>query len=262
MDLGLSGRRALVMSSSRGLGLGIAEALAAEGADVLLTARSEDKLRAAAERINGRGRGTAHWVAADLADPGSAERLARAAEEAVGGVDILLANTGGPPPGRMADADPAALARHFETMVLRVVEVAAAVVPGMRERGWGRILTIGSSGVVQPIPTLGLSNALRSSLVGWSKSMSNDLAGDGITVNMILPGRIHTERVDELDAAAAERTGKPVEEVAAASRAAIPAGRYGTVEEFAQVAAFLVSEAASYVTGSLVRVDGGAVKSV
>lgn len=262
MDLGLTDKRALVMSSSRGLGLGIAETLAAEGANVLLTGRSEDKLMAAAQRINDRGAGTAGWVAADLADPNSAEILSKAAQEAMGGVDILVANTGGPPPGQMVDADLTVLARQFEMMVLRVMQVAAAVVPGMREQGWGRILTIGSSGVVQPIPNLGLSNALRSSLVGWSKSLSNDLAGDGITVNMILPGRIHTERVDELDAAAAKRTGKSVEEVAAASRAAIPAGRYGTVEEFARVATFLVSDAASYVTGGLIRVDGGQIRSV
>ena len=262
MDLGLEGKRALVMSSSRGLGLGIAEALAAEGANVLLTGRSEDKLIAAAERINERGAGTAGWVAADLADPNAAEILVKAAEEAMGGVDCLLANTGGPPPGRMADADLTKLAQQFETMVLRVMQVAAGVVPGMKERGWGRILTIGSSGVVQPIPNLGLSNALRSSLVGWSKSLSNDLAGDGITVNMILPGRIHTERVDELDEAASKRTGKSLDETRAASRATIPAGRYGAVEEFAKVATFLVSDAASYVTGSLIRVDGGSIKSV
>ena len=262
MDLGLEGKRALVMSSSRGLGLGIAETLAAEGANVLLTGRSEDRLKEAAQAINARGAGTAGWVAADLANPESAKILTKAAEEAMGGVDILLANTGGPPPGRMTDADLSVLARQFEMMVLRVMQVAAAVVPGMRERGWGRILTIGSSGVEQPIPNLGLSNALRSSLVGWSKSMSNDLAGDGITVNMILPGRIHTERVDELDASAADRTGKSVEEVAAASRATVPTGRYGTVEEFAKVAAFLVSDAASYVTGGLIRVDGGLVRSV
>lgn len=262
MDLGLTGKRALVMSSSRGLGLGIADALAAEGANVLLTGRSEDRLKEATQAINARGGGIAGWVAADLADGKSVEILAKAAEEAMGGVDCLLANTGGPPPGRMAHADLSVLAKHFDMMVLRVMEVAAAVVPGMRERGWGRILTIGSSGVEQPIPNLGLSNALRSSLVGWSKSMSNELAGDGITVNMILPGRIHTERVDELDAAAAKRTGKSVEEVAAASRATIPAGRYGTVEEFAKVATFLLSDAAGYVTGGLIRVDGGLIRSV
>ena len=262
MDLGLTGRRALVMASSRGLGLGIAEALAAAEADVMLTGRSEERLQANAEAINARGAGRASHVAADLADPGSVETLWRAAEERMGGVDVLIANTGGPPPGRMVEADLDVLAGQFDAMVMRVMALAQRVLPGMRERGWGRIVVVGSSGVVQPIPNLGLSNALRSTLVGWSKSLAGDVAGDGVTVNMILPGRIHTERVDELDAAAAERTGQPVEEVAAASRAAIPMGRYGTVEEFAAVAAFLCSERASYVTGGLVRVDGGAIRSV
>ncbi|MEM1346316.1 MAG: SDR family oxidoreductase, partial [Pseudomonadota bacterium] len=188
--------------------------------------------------------------------------LEQAVTEHLGGLDILINNTGGPPPGRMADADPAALAAHFEPMVLRVAEITARFLPGMRAQGWGRVLTIGSSGVVQPIPTLGLSNALRSALVGWSKSLAGDLAGEGITVNMLLPGRIHTERVDELDAAAAKRSGQAIEEVRKASMAQIPAGRYGRVEEFAAVAAFLVSEPAGYVTGSLVRCDGGQIRSV
>lgn len=262
MDLGIFGKRALVMSSSRGLGLGIAEALAAEGADVLLTGRSEDRLRRNCETINARGAGKAHYVAADLTDAASVEVLAKAAEDRLGGVDILIGNTGGPPPGRMVDADLDVLASQFEAMVLRVMALAQRLLPGMRERGWGRIVTVGSSGVIQPIPTLGLSNAIRSALVGWSKSLSNDLAAEGITVNMILPGRIDTERVGELDAAAAKRTGTPLEQVRAESRATIPAGRYGTIEEFAKVAAFLASDAASYVTGSLIRCDGGSIKSV
>ena len=262
MDLGLADKRALVMSSSRGIGLGIAEALAAEGAHVLMTGRTGDDLEANAEAINARGRGRASWAAADLADPRSVEILTRASEEAMGGVDILVANTGGPPPGRMVDADLDVLAAQFDAMAMRVMAVAQAVLPGMRERGWGRIVTVASSGVIQPIPNLALSNAIRSALVGWSKSLSNDVAADGVTVNVILPGRIHTARVDELDAAAAERTGTSVEQVAEAARAAIPAGRYGTVEEFGRVAAFLASEAASYVTGSLIRVDGGSIKSV
>ncbi len=162
----------------------------------------------------------------------------------------------------MVDADLALLAKQFDMMVLRVMALAQALLPGMRERGWGRIVTVGSSGVVQPIPNLGLSNALRSALVGWSKSLANEVAAEGVTVNMILPGRIHTERVDELDAAASKRTGQSLEEARAASRASIPAGRYGTVEEFARVAAFLASDAASYVTGSLVRCDGGSIRSV
>lgn len=262
MDLGIVGKKALVMSSSRGLGLGIAEALAEEGCDVLLTGRTEDRLRAAAEAITARGKGRADWVRVDLTEENSVDVMAKAAEDRLGQVDILVNNTGGPPPGRMVDAEPDVLALQFDAMVLRVVSLTRRLLPGMRERGWGRVVTVGSSGVVQPIPNLGLSNAIRSALVGWSKSLSNDVAADGVTVNMLLPGRIHTERVDELDAAAAKRTGKSVEDTRAASRATIPTGRYGTVEEFAAVAAFLCSTQASYVTGSLVRCDGGAIRGV
>ncbi|MEM9814438.1 MAG: SDR family oxidoreductase, partial [Pseudomonadota bacterium] len=142
------------------------------------------------------------------------------------------------------------------------VEITARLLPPMRAQKWGRIITVGSSGVIQPLTNLGLSNALRASLVGWSKSLSNDLAADGVTVNMLLPGRIHTERVDELDAAAAKRTGKTIEETREAAMAAIPAGRYGTPAEFAAVAAFLASDQASYITGSQIRVDGGAIRSI
>ena len=262
MDLGLTGKRALVLASSRGLGLGIAEALAAEGCDVLLCGRSAERLDAAVAAIEARGGGRAHRVVADLADPASLDALAGAVDERLGGVDVLVNNTGGPPPGRMVDADIDVLRAQLDIMAVRVIELTRRLLPGMRERGWGRVITVASSGVVQPIPNLGLSNAIRSMLVGWSKSLSNDVAGDGVTVNLIVPGRIHTERVDELDAAAAARTGEDVDAVRAASRASIPAGRYGTVEEFAAVACLLASRQASYVTGSVVRCDGGAIRSV
>ncbi len=262
MDLGLKGKRAVVLAASRGLGLGIADAIAQEGANVMIVGRSAGRLAAAAEEITAHGRGTAQAFAADLADPGFAAAVAEAARTRLGGVDILVLNSGGPPPGPIAEADPAALAREFETIVVRFVETAQAVLPAMRARGWGRVLVVASSGTVQPIPGLGLSNAVRGSLVGWAKTLSNEVAPDGVTVNLLLPGRIHTQRVDELDAAAAERTGRDIEEVRAAARAAIPMGRYGTVEEFASVAAFLVSERASYVTGSQVRCDGGTIRSV
>ncbi|GIX14543.1 MAG: 3-oxoacyl-ACP reductase [Paracoccaceae bacterium] len=262
MDLGLKGRRALVMSSSRGLGLGIARVLAEEGAEVLMTARSADRLAAEAAAITARGPGRAQWVACDLARDDAADILAAAVAERLGAADILVANTGGPPPGRMVEADLSQLTRHFNQMVLRVIELADRLLPAMRRAGWGRILAIGSSGVIQPIPNLALSNTIRSALVGWSKSLSNDVAAEGITVNMLIPGRIHTERVDELDAAAAERQGTTIEAVREASIRTIPAGRYGTVEEFARTAAWLVSEPASYITGSLIRCDGGLIRSV
>lgn len=262
MDLGLTGKRALVLASSQGLGLACAEALAAEGANVLLSGRSEDKLAAAAKAITAKGPGKAQYVVADLSSPDAAELLAQSASVMLGGVDILVNNTGGPPPGKMVDADLSVMARQFDVMVMRVAEITAKLLPAMRERGWGRVITIASSGVLQPIPNLGLSNTLRSALVGWSKSLSNDVAADGVTVNMLLPGRIHTARVDQLDEAAASRTGKSLDDTRAASRATIPAARYGSVEEFGAVAAFLASTQASYVTGSLLRCDGGAVRSV
>lgn len=262
MDLGLKGRKAVVLASSQGLGLAIAQAIAAEGADVMLVGRSADRLEAAAAAITAGGAGRAVAQVADLTDPGFAGTVAEAAGTAFGQVDILVNNSGGPPPGPVHAADPAEMARQFETIVVRFAEVTARVLPGMRARGWGRILTVASSGTIQPIPNLGLSNAVRGSLVGWSKTLSSEVAADGVTVNLLLPGRIHTDRVDQLDAAAAERTGKDIEAIRAGARAAIPAGRYGRPEEFGAVAAFLVSDRASYVTGSQVRCDGGSIRSV
>jgi len=262
MDLGLRDKRALVLGSSRGLGLGIARALAKEGANVALCGRSEDRLATEVERINGAGGGRANAIVCDLANEDAASLLERRSQELLGGVDILVNNAGGPPPGPIAEVSPDVLARHFDMMVRRLVDLTTRLLPPMRERGWGRILTILSSGVVQPIPNLGLSNTLRAALVTWAKTLSAEVAADGVTVNSIVPGRIHTERVDALDAAAAERQGKSVEEVAAASRATIPAGRYGKVEELAAVATFLVGVPAGYVTGTVVRVDGGLVRSI
>jgi 3-oxoacyl-[acyl-carrier protein] reductase len=261
MDFGITGKRALVLASSGGLGLGIAEALANEGANVLLSGRSEDKLAAAVEAINNRGGGTAAYARIDLADSDAAESLHDNALQKLGGVDILINNTGGPPAGPTG-GDEATWRAQFEIMVMRVMSLTALVLPAMREAGWGRIITVGSSGVQQPIPNMAMSNALRAALVGWSKTLAGEVGADGITVNMLIPGRIHTDRVDQLDAGAAKRLGKTVEAVAAASRATIPLGRYGRVEEFAAVAAFLASDPSSYVTGSVVRCDGGLIRSV
>ncbi len=257
----MKGKRALVLSSSRGLGRGIADALALEGADVLLTARSEGRLREAADAINARGPGRAAYLVADLKN--EAETIhARAAAMLGGPLDILVANTGGPPPATALTADAGAWMPQFEAMVLPVFRLAGLALPSMRARGFGRILVVGSSGVVQPIPNLVISNALRSSILGWAKTLAAEVAADGVTVNMILPGRIETDRTAELDAANAGRQGKSVAEIAEAARSTIPAGRYGRVAEFADVACFLCSERASYVTGSAIRVDGGAIRNV
>jgi 3-oxoacyl-[acyl-carrier protein] reductase len=189
------------------------------------------------------------------------DRLVGGLADGPGAIDILVNNSGGPLPANISAVTAEDWLKHFQAMVVTLIETTSRVLPGMRERGWGRILTIASSGVIQPIPNLGISNTLRASLVNWGKTLSLEVASDGVTVNTILPGRIQTERLEQLDAVASQRQNKSLEEVAAANKAQIPVGRYGTVEEFASVATFLLSERASYVTGTVTLVDGGAVKS-
>jgi len=262
MDLGITGKRALVLASSRGLGLGIAKALAAEGADVLLVGRSGERLAENCAAINAQGKGKADWVWGDLADDNFVETMVAAVKEKLGGIDILVNNTGGPTPGSTEDMSAEKLDTFFQSMVLRVITLTNALLPQMKEQGWGRILTVASSGVFEPINNLALSNTLRGALAGWNKTLSTEVAGSGITSNMLLPGRIHTDRIEELDAANAKRLGKSVDEVRANSVKTIPAGRLGTVEEFGAAGAFLCSEPASYITGTMLRVDGGAARSL
>ncbi|WP_176083389.1 SDR family oxidoreductase [Martelella sp. HB161492] len=262
MDLGIADKKAIVLASSRGLGAGIAEALAKEGAHVLLCGRTGDRLAANCRSINETTKGKADYVVADLYDGGFVETLLAAAKEKLGQIDILVNNTGGPTPGGVAEMTPEKLTSFFQAMVLRIITLTNAIVPDMKKRGWGRILTVASSGVIEPIPNLALSNTLRSALVGWNKTLSSEIAASGVTANLILPGRIHTDRIDELDHANAEKAGSSLEDVRRASLASIPAARLGRVDEFSSVAAFLCSKPASYVTGSLVRVDGGAARGI
>jgi 3-oxoacyl-[acyl-carrier protein] reductase len=261
MDLGLKNKTALVLGGGGGLGRAISKALAYEGANVAI-ADIEPNAIAGTETALFESRSKSIGLVWDLADLSQIDAHVSKIENELGPVDILVNITGGPPPTPATGQDPALWSKHFQSMVLSVIAITDRVLPGMRARHWGRIVTSTSSGVVSPIPNLGISNALRLSLVGWSKTLAREVGRDGITANIILPGRIATERIKFLDEAKAKREGRSVEEVSAESTGTIPLGRYGKPEEYADVVAFLASERAAYLTGSIVRVDGGLITSV
>jgi 3-oxoacyl-[acyl-carrier protein] reductase len=249
VDLGLNGRVALVTGASKGLGRATAAALVAEGARVAISSRSRERIEATAGEIGARG------FVHDSADLDGVPRLVEAVEAELGPVDVLVANTGGPPPG----PDPLGFTREqweaaYRDLVLAPMALIERVVPGMRERGFGRVVSVGSSAVREPIPVLMLSNSHRAALVGALKTLAREVARDGVTVNSVLPGRIATDRL--LDTAGSREAAEE------AARSTIPAGRLGTPEEFAAVAAFLCSDRAAYVTGTTVLVDGGLTQSV
>ncbi len=262
MDLELSARNAVVLGGSRGLGRAIATTLAAEGANVLICSRSADALEATAAELNQLGSGQVSWYAADLADPQAPASIHAEACRVLGHVDILINNGGGPPPGPITAVERATWEAQYQAMVVPLLELTGLCLPAMRERQWGRILTVVSSGVLQPIPNLGISNTLRSSIIGWSKTLASEVAADGITVNCLAPGRIATDRVASLDQGAAERQGITAEEAKAQACATIPMGRYGDPREFGDIAGFLASPRGSYITGSVIRVDGGLVLGI
>ena len=257
MDLGLKGKRALVMGSTRGMGQGIAARLAAEGAEVAICGRKLPDAQESAAGISG-----SRAYALDLSDQNSISALIEALKADFGDLDIIVCNGGGPPPGSIADVTAETWATQFQTMFINQLTIVNTFLPTMRERGWGRILVVSSSGIVQPIPNLGISNVIRASQVGWAKTLSSEVAPDGVTVNTVAPGRIHTDRVNQIDAAAAAKQGKPVDDIARASHATIPMGRYGSVAEFADTAVYLLSDNASYITGSVIKVDGGMIRGV
>ena len=252
MDLGIAGKTALVLGASRGLGAAIATSLAAEGVKVYAAARNAGHIEKSENIIA---------TAVDLSDKASVLNLIEAIRQA-GGVDILVNNSGGPKAGPAVGQGSDNWASAFEMMATSIFTITDAMLEGMIARKWGRIITIGSSGVEQPIPNLALSNGVRAAVAGWSKTLAAEVAQHGITVNMILPGRIDTDRVRELDSIKAKNTGANIDAVQDASKKDIPVGRYGKPEEFAAVATFLASAKASYVTGSSIRVDGGMIKGL
>jgi 3-oxoacyl-[acyl-carrier protein] reductase len=257
VDLGIEKRRAVVTGASRGLGRAIAAALAAEGVDVLAVARNAGRLAEFASTHAGE-RGSITTRACDLSDAAAIDLLGTA----LGETDILVLNTGGPPPGPVTAVTDAVWLAQFESMFLSVVRLARLALPGMRARRFGRIIVVVSSGVLQPIANLGISNALRMAVVGWAKTLAAEVAAEGVTVNCLAPGRIATDRVADLDAGAAGRQGISVADVEKQSRSAIPAGRYGDPDEFAAIAAFLSGRSASYMTGGILRIDGGMVRGI
>jgi 3-oxoacyl-[acyl-carrier protein] reductase len=282
MDLGISGRTAFVAASTGGLGLAIARALAAEGVRVAVTGRRRERAEAIAEELaelsrhntdghdagrNGAGGNSIpgpRTVALE-ADLTTAEGVASAverAEAALGPIDILVLNGPGPKPGAASALAAEDIAAAFELLVKPHHALVSRVLPGMRERRWGRILAVGSSGVVAALPNLAVSNTGRAALAGYLKTLAAEVALDAVTVNMLLPGRIGTDRVAELDLAAAKRRGTTLEEIQRESRKTIPARRYGEPEEFGAAAAFLCSAPASYITGVALRCDGGLIRSL
>jgi 3-oxoacyl-[acyl-carrier protein] reductase len=244
MDLGLKGKRALVMGGSAGIGRAIAEALVAEGATVGICARNEARLREAASAMK------ATPFTCDLSVPGAGAKLVAEAQAKLGGVDILVTNTGGPPSGKFQDITPEAWQKGFQGLWMSAVDAMRAALPTMKERRWGRVLLITSVAAKEPLDGLTVSNGLRAGLLGLAKSVSLEVAPFGVTINALLPGYTRTERLAELAVDEKTMTSK------------IPAGRLGTTEELAALTTFLASTHAGYVTGQMIACDGGYLRGI
>lgn len=254
MDLGIKGKTALVCASSKGLGLGCAEALAEAGVDLVMNARGSDALEAAAERLRSSYGVSVTTVAADVA---TAEGQA-AVIAAAGDVDILVNNAGGPPPGMWSDWDREDFIKALDANMLAPISLIKALVPGMMERGWGRVVNITSQSVRAPIGVLGLSNSARTGLTGYVAGTSRQVAGSGVTINNLLPGIHATDRADALDGAVVKSRNISLEDARSERAATIPAGRYGTRQEFGAACAFLCSTHAGFIVGQNLLLDGGA----
>jgi 3-oxoacyl-[acyl-carrier protein] reductase len=261
MDLGLKGKVAMVSGASRGLGFAVAEALAREGATVSISSSNQASIDAAAKRLSSTGAA----VMGAAVDVRNGDQIASWAQQTVarfGGVDLLFANAGGPPAGSALSFDDAAWQNSIDLLLFSTIRMIRAVVPAMKGRGGGSILVTTSSSVKEPIPNLALSTVIRAGVSALAKTLSLELAPDRIRVNQIIPGRIDTDRVRHLDEINANKQGITVEQSKTKSIGAIPLARYGEPPEYGRVAAFLLSDAAGYMTGATVQVDGGAIKSV
>lgn len=262
MQLGLTGKRAVVLASSSGLGYACAHGLAAEGCAVVVCSRSKQRVTAAAERIREETGARVEPVVADVSVEADVRDVVATCVDTFGGLEIAVHNAGGPPAGGFTTTEDDSWYHAFDQNLMSFVWLARASVPAMKRVGYGRILAITSSSIKQPIPNLVLSNTMRTGVLGAAKTLSREVAADNILVNVVAPGRIATERVDALDRANAEKSGKTFDEIREASLASIPVGRLGTPEEFANMIVFLASEAASYITGAAIQVDGGRVSAL
>ena len=262
MDLGIKGKTALVVAASKGMGKASALGLGAEGARVVMCARGEAALKDAAAEVKQKTGAEVLALAADASRAADISKVVAEANRAFGGVDILVANVGGPPPGPFEAMTDEQWKAAFEQVHLSTVRFIREVLPHMKQGRWGRILAIQSSSVKQPVDGLVLSNGIRPGIAGLFKTLAGDLAPHGITVNLVLPGRIMTDRFREHQTDRATRSGVTLEKQMELSSADIPMGRIGTPDEFAAMVVFLASARASYVTGTAVQVDGGLIRSV
>lgn len=262
MDLGIKGKVALVAASSQGLGLAVAEELAAEGAKLVMCARGDETLQNACTSIRERTGIEVLGVPGDLSSAADIERIVSSGFERFGRIDILVTNSGGPPAAIFENIGRENWDEAIRGLLTSVVELTRLVLPGMKERGWGRILNVTSIAAKQPVDNLMLSNSIRAAVTGFAKTLSNEVAPFGVTVNNILPGFTATERVQDLARTLAEKEGLEPDAIRTRWESEIPMKRLGRPEEFAALAAFLVSERAAYITGSSIAVDGGWIRSL
>ena len=255
MRLGLEGRTALVMAGSQGIGLSSAQGFHAAGANVAICARSQVPLDEAAASMPG-----CFSMVADVTDEAQIEKFVAATREKFGAIDVLVNNAGGPPPGLFVDLDDGDWGRAVELTLMSAIRATRAVLPDMKERGWGRIVNVSSFGVKKPVPNLTLSNSIRMAVLGWAKTLANQVGPEGITVNTVCPGWTRTARVHKLLAEQSAQSGKSEAEIEAGLVQNIPLRRAGEPEDVANLVVFLASEAAGYMTGTAIAVDGGAAQ--